>query len=78
VVEQFEAITGAKPQTELTEPTSRQALARRQANVLVVEPLEDLANPCPIVRVPLEVPVVALREAPVRRTVDVIDGPPDR
>ena len=47
-------------------------------NVLAVEPSMDVADPRPVVRVALEVALVHVDDAAVRRAVDVVDRAADR
>ncbi len=78
VVEQLEPRTVAEPQPELPEPSRRESVAGRQSHILVVEAPEDVADPSPVVGIPLEVPAVGGDQPLVRRAIDVVDRPADR
>ena len=78
VVEQLEPGAVAEPHAELPEPPAGQPVAGRQPDVLGLEPAQDLADPRPVVGVALEVAPVRVDRPPVRRAVDVVDGPADR
>ena len=78
VVEQLPAGTVAEPHAELPEPAGGQALARVEQERLVVESSMDVADPGTVLRVALEVALVHVDDAAVRRGVDVVDRAADR
>ena len=77
-MQELEAGAVAEPHPELAEAARRESVAGREADVLVLESTEDLADPRSIVRVALEVAPVGHDQPLVRRAVDVVDRPADR
>src|SRR5262249_31209396 len=72
VVEQLPARAVAEPHPQLAEPGCGEAIPGREANVLGLEPLEDLRGPGPIAWIALEVRAVLLDEPHGGRAVHVV------
>src|SRR5215212_6509728 len=72
------AVAHSELGAELPEAAPRQPLARRQADVLGVEPPAQLPDALAVLRVALVVAAGAVEDARVGGAVDVVDRAPDR